>query len=101
MAGCTPGRDGRELKVRVDGQLVFNGTAQILSAALAGLGLAYVPESMVQADLANHRLSQVLENWCLAYSGYYLFYPSRRQSTPGYLASPRGNKASRAVQKAR
>jgi DNA-binding transcriptional LysR family regulator len=77
-------KGGRELKVRVEGQLVFNGTAQILNAALAGLGLAYVPESMVQAHLANRRLGRVLEDWCLPYSGYHLFYPSRRQSSAAF-----------------
>src|SRR3954453_11167293 len=77
-------KGGRELKVRVEGQLVFNGTAQILNAALAGLGLAYVPESMVQAYLANRRLGRVLEDWCVPYSGYHLFYPSRRQSSAAF-----------------
>ncbi len=77
-------KGGRELKVRVEGQLVFNGTAQILNAALAGLGPAYVPESMVQAHLANRRLRRVLEDWCLPYSGYHLFYPSRRQSSAAF-----------------
>ena len=77
-------KGGRELKVRVEGQLVFNGTAQILNAAVAGLGLAYIPESMVQAHLANRRLRRVLEDWCLPYSGYHLFYPSRRQSSAAF-----------------
>src|SRR5438045_7026721 len=71
-------KGGRELKVRVEGQLVFNGTAQILNAALAGLGLAYVPESMVHGHLDNSRLRRGLEGCCLAYSGYDLVYPSRR-----------------------
>jgi DNA-binding transcriptional LysR family regulator len=71
----------RELKVRVEGQLVFNGTAQILNAALAGLGLAYLPEGLVQPHLAKSRLKRVLEDWCPPYSGYHLYYPSRRQSS--------------------
>src|SRR5437870_11803583 len=74
----------RELRVRVEGQLVFNGTAQILNAALAGLGLAYVPEAMVQPHLANGHLKRVLADWCPPYSGYHLYYPSRRQSSPAF-----------------
>jgi DNA-binding transcriptional LysR family regulator len=70
--------------VRVEGQLTFNATAQMLNAALAGAGLAYVPESMVQRYLANGRLKRVLEDWCLPYSGYHLFYPSRRQSSAAF-----------------
>jgi DNA-binding transcriptional LysR family regulator len=69
----------RELKVRVEGQLVFNGTFQMLNAALSGFGLAYVPEDLVQPHLAKGRLKRVLEDWCPPYSGYHLYYPSRRQ----------------------
>ena len=77
-------KGGRELRVRVEGQFTFNATAQMLNAALAGAGLAYVPESMVQRDLAKGRLRRVLEEWCLPYSGYHLFYPSRRQSSAAF-----------------
>ena len=73
------GKDGRELKVHVEGQLVFNGTFQMLNAALAGFGLAYVPEDVAQPHLAKGRLTRVLEDWCPPYSGYHLYYPSRRQ----------------------
>src|SRR3954447_9805261 len=77
-------KNGRELRVRVEGQLVFNGATHMLNAALAGLGLAYVPESMTQAHVAKGRLKRVLEDWCAPYSGYHLFYPSRRQATPAF-----------------
>jgi DNA-binding transcriptional LysR family regulator len=77
-------KDGRELKVHVEGQLVFNGTFQMLNAALAGFGLAYVPEDVAQPHLAKGRLRRVLEDWCPSYSGYHLYYPSRRQSTPAF-----------------
>src|SRR5215204_6175617 len=77
-------KGGRELRVRVDGQLTFNATVQMLNAALAGAGLAYMPESMVQRYLANGRLKRVLEDWCLPYSGYHIFYPSRRQSSAAF-----------------
>jgi DNA-binding transcriptional LysR family regulator len=74
----------RQLKGRVEGQLVFNGTAQMLSVALAGFGLAYVPEDLVQPHLAKGRLKRVLEDWCPPFSGYHLYYPSRRQLTPAF-----------------
>jgi DNA-binding transcriptional LysR family regulator len=77
-------RDGRELKVHVEGQLVFNGTFQMLNAALAGFGLAYVPEDLAQPHLAKGRLKRALEDWCPPYSGYHLYYPSRRQPTPAF-----------------
>jgi DNA-binding transcriptional LysR family regulator len=77
-------KGGRELRVRVDGQISYNTTAQELNAALYGLGLAYVPEGMAQPYLAKGRLKRVLEDWCLPYSGYHLWYPSRRQSSAAF-----------------
>lgn len=77
-------KGNRELKVRVEGQLTCNGSAQLLNAALAGLGLAYVPEGMVEAHIAKGRLVRVLRDWCPPYSGYHLFYPSRRQSSAAF-----------------
>lgn len=74
-------RDGRELRVRIEGQLTFNGSGPMLDAALAGFGLAYLPEDSVQAHLAAGRLIQVLAAWCPPYPGYHLYYPSRRQPT--------------------
>jgi DNA-binding transcriptional LysR family regulator len=77
-------QDGREVKVRVGGQLVFNGIFQVLNAALDGFGLAYVPEDLAESYLSNGRLKRVLEDWCPAWSGYHLYYPSRRQHTPAF-----------------
>src|SRR5580692_11322766 len=74
----------RDLRVRVDGQLVFNGTAPMLNAALAGFGLAYLPEDNVREHLADGRLIRVLADWCPPYAGYHLYYPSRRQPTPAF-----------------
>jgi DNA-binding transcriptional LysR family regulator len=74
----------RELKVHVEGQLVFNRTAQMLGAALAGFGLTYLPEDVAQPHLAKGRLKRVLEDWCPPFSGYHLYYPSRRQLTPAF-----------------
>jgi DNA-binding transcriptional LysR family regulator len=75
---------GRELRVRVEGQLVFNNLALRLNAALAGLGLAYLPEDQVQTHLVDGGLIRVLEDWCPPFSGYHLYYPSRRQPTPAF-----------------
>jgi len=77
-------RNGRELRVRVDGQLVFSTTALILEAALAGFGLAYLPEQQVQKQLNSGALVRVLANWCPPFTGYHLYYPSRRQPTPAF-----------------
>ena len=77
-------KGGRELKVRVEGQLTFNGTFQMLHAALAGFGLAYVPEDVAQPHIARGRLKRVLEDWCAPYTGYHLYYPSRRQSSAAF-----------------
>jgi len=75
---------GRELKVRVEGRLVFNGTFQMLDAALAGFGLAYVPEDLVRSHIAKGRLKRVLTEWCPPYAGYHLYYPSRRQPSAAF-----------------
>jgi DNA-binding transcriptional LysR family regulator len=75
---------GRGLKVRVEGQLVFNNIALRLKAALAGLGLAYLPEDQVEKPVAEGRLVRVLADWCPPFSGYHLYYPSRRQPAPAF-----------------
>ena len=77
-------KGGRDLKVRVDGQLTFNTTAQMLNAALAGFGLTYVPEGLAQPCIAKRRLKRVLEDWCPPFSGYHLWYPSRRQPSAAF-----------------
>lgn len=77
-------KGARKLKVRVEGPLTFNGSYQMLNAALAGFGLAYVPEDLTQPYLAKGRLKRVLEDWCPPFSGYHLYYPSRRQTTPAF-----------------
>jgi len=79
-------KNGRELHVHVEGQLVFNNIALRMSAALAGLGLAYLPEDQVQAHIAAARLVRVLADWCPAFPGYHLYYPSRRQSSPAFAS---------------
>ena len=77
-------RNGRELKVRVEGQLVFNTVALILNAALEGFGLAYLTEQQVAPRLDNGDLVRVLANWCPPFSGYHLYYPNRRQPSAAF-----------------
>lgn len=77
-------KNGRELNVRVDGQLVFNNMALRMNAALAGLGLAYLAEDQVRPHVAKGKLVRVLTDWSPPFSGYHLYYPSRRQPTPAF-----------------
>jgi DNA-binding transcriptional LysR family regulator len=75
---------GREVRVHVDGQLVFNETRHALRAALDGFGLAYMPEDLVLNDIAKGRLVRVLEDWCPPFPGYHLYYPSRRRASQAF-----------------
>ena len=75
---------GRELNVRVEGQMVFNNTGLILKAALGGLGLAYLPEDRVRPYVEEGRLKRVLAGWCAPFAGYHLYYPSRHQHAPAF-----------------
>ena len=77
-------RDGHQLKAHVDGQWVFNTGSSIMRAAVAGCGLAYLPADMVASHVADGALVSVLQDWCPAFPGYHLYYPSRRQSSPAF-----------------
>lgn len=77
-------KGGEDLRVRVGGQMSFNSSAPMLEAALAGLGIAYVPEDMVVGALATGELEQVLDDWSPYFSGYYIYYPSRHQNLPAF-----------------
>ncbi|MDS0858766.1 LysR family transcriptional regulator [Burkholderia pseudomultivorans] len=74
-------KDGDTLQVRVDGQVTFNGTYEMLDAALDGYGLAYVPADLAAPHVAAGRLDSVLDDWCPTFPGHHLYYPSRRQSS--------------------
>ncbi|APO79584.1 LysR family transcriptional regulator protein (plasmid) [Rhizobium etli 8C-3] len=75
-------KDGRELRVRVDGQLSFNSSISQIDAAVKGYGIAYIPEDLVSEHIAAGRLQAVLDDWCEPFTGYHLYYASRRQISP-------------------
>lgn len=77
-------KGAREIKVHVDGQLIFNTLWMSLRAVRAGLGIAYLPEDVVQDDIAAGRLTHVLADWCAPFPGHHLYYPSRRHPTPAF-----------------
>ena len=77
-------KHGREMNVRVDGQLILGTATFMLKAARAGFGLAYLPQEEVRGDLETGRLIRVLADWCPPFSGYHLYYPSRRQPTQAF-----------------
>lgn len=76
--------DGGDLNVRVSGQLIFNTSEHIVDAALAGLGIAFLPEEEFGDHIAQGRLIRILEAWCQPFPGYYLYYPSRKQPSPAF-----------------
>ena len=77
-------KDGHELKVRAEGQLVFNNIAMRLDAVKRGLGLAYMPEDQVAEQIASGEVVRVLEDWCAPFPGYHLYYPNRRHTSPAF-----------------
>ena len=77
-------KGSRGLRVRVDGQLIFNNPRMVVRAALDGLGLACVIEDLVADDLASGGLVRVLGDWCPPFAGYHLYYPSRRQPSAAF-----------------
>ena len=77
-------KDGREVRVRVEGQLAFNNIGMIICAATAGLGLGFVMEDQVEVHFAQGRLVRVLKEWCPSFAGYHLYYPSRRQPSAAF-----------------
>lgn len=77
-------KDGQELRVRVEGQLTFNNSYAMIDAAVSGYGIAYVPENIVERQIASGELVQVLDDWSPFFDGYFLYYPSRRQHLPAF-----------------
>jgi DNA-binding transcriptional LysR family regulator len=77
-------KDGRDVRVRVDGQITCTNAPQILAVAQDGYGLGYLPAGMVQTDLESGRLLRVLEDWTPPWVGYHIYYPSRRQPSQAF-----------------
>lgn len=77
-------KDGKPLRVKVEGQLTFNLLAERIDAASSGFGIACVPEDMIQNEVKSGELIQILGEWYPTFPGYYLYYPSRRQHPPAF-----------------
>ena len=77
-------RRGRQVNVRVDGPLIFNTAPPQVDAALAGLGIALLPEDELMGHLEAGRLVRVMQDWCPKFAGYHLYYPSKRQPSPAF-----------------
>ena len=77
-------KDGHELKVRVEGQAVFNNIGMRLASVLEGMGLSYLPEDQVLHHIAAGRLVRVLEDWSPTFTGYHLYYPNRRHHSAAF-----------------
>lgn len=78
------GKDGKDLRVRIDGQLIFNTSYAMIDAALHGYGIAYLPEDLVDRHIASGDLILVLDEWSPKFAGYYIYYPSSRQNLPAF-----------------
>jgi len=77
-------QENGKFHVRVEGQLTFNTSEHVVDAALAGLGIAFLPEEEFGTHLQEGKLIRVLEEWCRPFPGYYLYYPSRKQPSPAF-----------------
>jgi DNA-binding transcriptional LysR family regulator len=77
-------KDGKDIRVKVEGQLIFNNLVSRIDAGLSGMGIAYVPEDTVQQHIKEGRLEPILDEWCEPFNGYYLYYPSRKQHTAAF-----------------
>ncbi len=77
-------KEGKPLRVRVEGQVTFNLQAERIDAALAGFVIACIPEDRVEDSIKSGELIQVLQDWCPTFPGYYLYYPSRKQHPPAF-----------------
>jgi DNA-binding transcriptional LysR family regulator len=79
-------QDSREINVRVEGQLTTNDIVVMRRAALEGVGVAFIPEDYVEAQIRSGELVRALEEWTPPFPGYHLYYPSRRQLSPAFVA---------------
>ncbi|NYT72960.1 LysR family transcriptional regulator [Halomonas sp. QX-2] len=77
-------KKGHAMNVSTEGQLIVNNTQQQINATLAGVGLGFVPEDMVEEYIKSGQLIQVLDDWCPSFPGFHLYYPNRRQPSPAF-----------------
>lgn len=77
-------KHGQELRIRVDGQLTFNNSYAMIDAAQLGYGIAYLPENLVERHIESGKLLLTLDEWSPMFDGYYIYYPSKRQSSPAF-----------------
>lgn len=77
-------KDGEELNVRVEGQTVFNNIYHVLNAAVSGFGLAHLPEKLAIPLIEEGKLIRTLEDWCPYWTGYHLYYPSRKEHSKAF-----------------
>lgn len=77
-------KNGKKVRIHGEGPLTINHSPLLLQAALAGLGLAFVPETNVEQYLQSKELIQILPDWCPAFPGYHLYYPSKKQQPEAF-----------------
>jgi DNA-binding transcriptional LysR family regulator len=77
-------KSGREVKVRVEGQMIVNGVDEMLVAAREGIGIGFVPEDQAEPYIKSGELQVVLADWSQPFTGFHLYYPSRKQSSPAF-----------------
>lgn len=77
-------KEGKDLRVRVEGQLTMTDDTAMIEAAIQGLGIAFVPEDMVLAHCASGLLELLLDDWSPRFSGYHIYFPSQRQNLPAF-----------------
>ena len=73
--------DGQPIEARVRGQAVFTNVHHMLAAALDGVGVTFLPESLIAPHVEAGRLVSVMEDWCPSFPGLHAYYPSRRHSS--------------------
>jgi DNA-binding transcriptional LysR family regulator len=77
----------RDLEVHVEGRLGVNSVAVARQAAIEGLALVQTPPLFIAGDLAARSLVTVLDEWApTPATGFFLYYPSRRQMRPALKA---------------
>lgn len=62
----------------VPGSLTLNNSALMVEAAVAGLGIAYVPERYARRHLGDRQLVTLLDDWAVASAGIALYFPQHR-----------------------